>query len=412
MDAPTTEREAEFVALAERLAERIAPRAATHDRENSFPFENFRELHEAGYLALSVPAEYGGSGATALEVARAQERLARGDGSTALAATMHLSLIGRLAATRAWPEEVFARVCRDVVATGALINSVASEPDLGSPSRGALPSTTATRTPTGWRLNGQKRWASLAPALSYLVVMATAVEEGEEPVRADFLVPAGTPGVRIEETWDNLGMRGTGSHDVILEDVEVPTDARLEAGAASAGDGAGWGAFPTAAVYLGIATAARDAAVEYARERTPNGMTGSITELQTVQHRAAEMELLLFQSRAVLWGTAERWTARPEARPAMGWELAAVKYLVTNHAIAVTDLALRVTGSAGLARTMPLERYFRDVRAGLGHPPIDDAALTLIGKTALGLAGPAAGAAPSGDGRERRMPSRSVASQE
>jgi alkylation response protein AidB-like acyl-CoA dehydrogenase len=404
METPTTPRQTEFVALADRLAARIAPRAAAHDRENSFPFGSFRELHEAGYLALSVPTAYGGAGADPLEVARAQERLARGDGSTALAATMHLALIGRLAATRAWPEPVFARVCRDVVERGALINSVASEPDLGSPSRGALPSTTAVRTAGGWRLNGHKRWASLAPALGYLVVMATAVEEGKEPVRADFLVPAGTPGVRIEETWDNLGMRGTGSHDVILEEVEVPADARLEAGAASAGDGAGWGAFPTAAVYLGVATAARDVAVDFARERTPNGMSGPIAELQTAQHRVAEIELLLLQSRAVLWGAAERWIDRPEERPGMGWELAAVKHLVTNHAIAVTDLALRVTGSAGLSRTMPLERYFRDVRAGLGHPPLDDAALTLIGKTALGLTGPAA--APSGEGRERPTPPR------
>lgn len=396
----STDRRAEFAALADRLAAEFAARAGEHDRENSFPFANFRALHESGYLALSVPAEYGGGGADPLEVALAQERLARGDGSTALAATMHLALIGRLAATRPWPEETFARVCRDVVTSGALINSVASEPEMGSPSRGGLPSTTATRTASGWRLSGRKRWASLAPALSYLVVMATAVEAGAEPARADFLVPAGTPGVRIEETWDNLGMRGTGSHDVVLEAVEVPADARLEAGAASAGDGAGWGAFPTAAVYLGIGTAARDAAVAYARERTPNGMPGPIAELQTIQHRVAQIELRLFQARAILWGTAERWIAEPDARPGMGWELAAVKHLVTNHAIDVTDLAMRVVGAAALSRTMPLERYFRDARAGLGHPPQDDAALTLIGKTALGLAGPAP-TPQATNGRER-----------
>ncbi|MDP9365550.1 MAG: hypothetical protein M3Q10_15220, partial [Chloroflexota bacterium] len=167
------------------------------------------------------------------------------------------------------------------------------------------------------------------------------------------------------------------------------------------GDGAGWSAFPTAAVYLGIAVAARDAAVAYARERRPTGMTGPIAELQTIQHRVAEIELLLFQSRSVLYGTAERWVAQPEERPAMAWELAAVKHLVTNHAIRVTDLALRVTGSVGLTKSMPLERYFRDARAGLGHPPIDDAALTLIGKTALGLAGPnAAPPAVATNGRE------------
>ena len=84
----------------------------------------------------------------------------------------------------------------------------------------------------------------------------------------------------------------------------------------------------------------------------------------------------------------------------MAWELAAVKHLVTNHTIRVTDLALRVTGSVGLTRSMPLERYHRDARAGLGHPPIDDAALTLIGKTALGLVGPGVAPPPSTNGRE------------
>jgi alkylation response protein AidB-like acyl-CoA dehydrogenase len=385
MHFPKTERQAEFMALADRLAERFAARAAAHDRYNTFPHENFRDLHEAGYLALTVPAAYGGRGADPLEVALAQERLARGDGSTALGATMHLLLIGRLAETRAWPEELFARLCREVVERGALINSAASEPELGSPSRGGLPATTAVRDGAGWRLNGRKTWTTLAPALRYLVVLA-AVEEGAGPPRrANFLVPAGTPGLRIEETWDNLGMRATGSHDVVLEEVWVPDSARLpEDGATAAGDARGW-ALVTGAVYTGIAAAARDYAVQYARERRPAGMTGPIAELQTVQHRVAEMELLLLQARAILYGTAETWVQRPECRAAIAWQLAAAKYTATNNAIRVTDLALRVVGSAGLARGRPLERYFRDVRAGLGHPPMDDAALTLIGKAALGL---------------------------
>jgi alkylation response protein AidB-like acyl-CoA dehydrogenase len=95
--------------------------------------------------------------------------------------------------------------------------------------------------------------------------------------------------------------------------------------------------------------------------------------------------LLLLQSRAILYGTAETWVERPECRNEISWQLAAAKYTTTNNAIRVTDVALRVVGSAGLMRSRPLERYFRDVRAGLGHPPMDDAALTLIGKTALGI---------------------------
>lgn len=381
-----TDRRAEFVALAASLAERFAPRAAIYDRQNRFPFENFREMHEAGYLALSVPEEYGGRGATSLEVAAAQERLAQADGATALAATMHLGLVGRLATTRLWPEELFATVCRDIVENGALINSAHSEPSLGSPSRGGLPTTTAVRTADGWVINGRKSWTSLAPALTYLHLLAAAIEDGKEPRRANFVVRADTPGLRIEETWDNFGMRATASDDLILENVRIPASAIVpESGSAVPGDGRDWGAFAGQAVFLGLAQAARDVAVTYAKERVPNGMSGPIAELQTVQHRIAEMELLLLQARTLFYDTAERWQREAESREEFGWRLAAVKYTVSNHAIEIGDIAMRVVGSAGLSRAMPLERIFRDMRVSIGQPPIDDAALTIIGKAALGL---------------------------
>ena len=381
-----TDRRTRLVALAGEMADRFAGRAATHDRANTFPFENFQELHESGYLALTVPPEYGGGGIDSLELAAAQERLARGDGSTALAAGMHLLLVGRLATVRPWPEEAFAEVCCDIVERGALINSVHSEPDLGSPSRGGLPSTTATRTGDGWRIDGRKRWASLAPALGWVYALAAVVEDGKEPRRGNFLLRADTPGVRVEETWDNHGMRATGSHDLVLEDVRLPESALVpDTGAPVPGGGKDWGGFAGPAVFLGVATAARDFAVAYANERTPNGMAHPIAHLQTVQHRVAEMELLLLQARTLLYDTAERWQRFPEERDALGWRLAAVKYTVSNHAIRVGDLALRVTGSAGLSRALPLERHVRDLRVSIGQPPIDDAALTIIGKAALGL---------------------------
>jgi alkylation response protein AidB-like acyl-CoA dehydrogenase len=395
MDYPKTARQAEFMALADRLAEQIAIRAPEHDRAGSFPHEAFRLLHESGYLALTVPEEYGGRGATPLETALAQSRLARGDGAVALGATMHLVLVGRLAETRPWPEALFARFCREVVECGALINSAASEPALGSPSRGGLPATTATRVDGGWRIDGRKSWTSLAPALRYAIV-STALhqdgtsshhreQDGAEPRRANFLVPMAAEGVRIEETWDNLGMRASGSHDVVLDGVIVGDDALLPGDdAARGGDPRGWGAV-VGSVYHGIGTAARDYAIRYARERKPTGLPGPIAELPTIQHRVAEIELLILQAGAVYFGTLEEWDAHPARRGEIAWRLAAGKYLTTNNAIKVTDLALRVTGSAGLLRAQPLERYFRDVRAGLGHPPADDIALTTIGKAALGL---------------------------
>lgn len=383
---PKTERQAECMALADRLAAVAAERAPGHDREGSFPMESIAALRASGYPALTVPKEFGGWGADPLELALAQERLARGDGSVGLSSWMHLGLIARQATTRTWPAPIFERLCREVVEEGALINAAASEPTLGSPSRGGLPSTTAVRKPDGWLINGRKSWTSLAPALKYAVVMATVEDDGQPPRRANFLVPMATPGVRVEPTWDTIGMRGTGSHDVVLEDVLVPLDVRLPGEEApGVGDPRGWNV-GSGAVYTGIAVAARDFAVEYARGRRPSGQQGnSIAEYQTVQHRIAEIEMLILQSRSIVYGTAEAWVERPELRNDLAWQVNASKYVATNNSIRVTDLALRVVGSAGLARGLPLERYFRDARAGLGNPPMDDIALTLIGKGALGI---------------------------
>jgi alkylation response protein AidB-like acyl-CoA dehydrogenase len=389
MDYSNTPRQAELVALADSLTGPIAARAGAVDRAGTFPYENFRELHQAGYLGLTIPRDVGGLGADPLEFALAQERLAHACGSTALAVNMHLTVLGRLGETRIWPEETFARVCEHVVTNGALINQVNSEPDLGSPSRGGLPGTTAERTPTGWLINGRKRWASLAPALSYMFTMATVLDGDTPPHRGNFLIPASAPGVRVEPTWNNLGMRGTASDDVVFTNVEVPREALLPAeGSTTPGDGLGWSAFGGAAVFLGIAGAARNAAIAYARERRPIGMPGPIAELQTIQHRIARIELDLLTARTLLYATAEWWIARPDERDAQLWRLAAAKHTVTNAAIRITDEALRVTGSAGLSASSPLQRYFRDARTSIGQPPLEDAALTTIGKAALGLSAP------------------------
>ncbi len=382
---PKTERQAEFMAMADRLATIAAEQADAHDRNNTFPHDTFAALRDAGYLALTVPEEFGGRGATPLELMLAQERLARGSGSVALGATMHLGIVGGLAESRSWPPELLDRFFTEVVRDGALINSAASEPDLGSPSRGGAFQTTAVREGDSWRINGRKTWTTLSPALAYAQVQLTIEEADGTRSRGMFLVPMSTPGVRVEDTWDNLSMRASGSHDVVFEDVMVPHSLRLPSPSGPpASKASGWSLIGSA-VYLGIAQAARDFAVQFARERVPSGLGKPIAELQTVQHRVARMDILLLQSRAALYSTAETWQDFPGFREAISWQFAAAKYTVTNHAIEVTDQALRVVGSAGLQKKYPLQRYFRDARAGLGNPPMDDVALTSIGKRALGV---------------------------
>ncbi len=388
LDAAYTERQARFVAIADDLAARIAPRAAVYDRENSFPFADFADLQNAGFLALTVPEADGGMGANLGEFVRAMERLAIGNGATALGCTMSLSTIGREAQFHAWPDAIRARVFAAAVRDGATVNSVATEPELGSPSRGGRPNTTATQVEGGWLLRGRKTWSTLSPILTFFLVFA--VIEGAEET-GDFLVVRGAPGLSIVETWDSLGMRATGSHDVVLENVFVPDADVVRLGGMQKGadpgatDHRAWGSLAVSATYLGVAEAARNAAVRYATERVPSGLGKPIATLPAIQSRVGEMDIALLTARTLVWAAADEWDATRSTRPGFPGRVAAAKMVATNTAIEVVDRAMRVVGGASLSKDLPLERYYRDVRAGLHNPPMDDVTLMLAGKAALAV---------------------------
>lgn len=382
---PRTERQADILEMAEELSAIAAENAPRHDREGTFPHDTFEAIRKTSYLALTVPEAFDGGGAGPLETMLAQEILARGDGAVALVASMHLGHVAGIAVNNQWPEELKKTFFREVVEDGALYNTAASEPGLGSPSRGGHYETRAVRHDSGgWRINGSKSWGTGAPALAYAGVAASVEDVPGELVRASFLVPMDAPGVRIEETWDNMAMNASGSHDIVFDNVVVPENHRLPA--VGKPEGGPWSIL-TSATYLGISVAARNWAIEFAKNRRPTALGGqTIAELESVQHRVAKIEMLLLEARSVLYGTVEMWEQQPELRDDLGAQFAAAKVIVTNNAIAVTDQAMRVVGSVGLQRKHPLERYFRDVRAGLGNPPLDDVAMGIVGRDALGIA--------------------------
>jgi alkylation response protein AidB-like acyl-CoA dehydrogenase len=384
---PETEQQKKILALTGELADTFAERAAKHDWEGSFPYENFVDLHRAGYLKLTVPRELGGWGAPLPDVILAQQRLAQGDASTALVTSMHLAHVARfMHAPKGKFSEFFTRICRAIVQDGALINTAATEPATGSPSRGGRPQTTATRQPDGsWCITGRKTFTTGSPVLHFFVVSCGIEDESSLPAleatKGSFLVVRNTPGLRVEETWNSLAMRESGSHDLILEDVRVGPEAYVEGQVSlDAVRQSAW-AFVTTAVYLGIAQGARDFAVKFARNRRPNSINQSIAALPHIQEKIAKMDLALLQSKAVLYSTAEQYTADPTSVP--NAQFGAAKYLVTNHAVEVTDLAMRLVGGASLSLNLPLQRYYRDVRGGFNHPPQDDAAIGMLAKLAL-----------------------------
>jgi len=198
-----------WLECADDLAVRFRERAPEHDRAGTTPTENFAALRAAGFHLLPVPQEYGGWGATLPEAVRVVERLACGDGATGLVFDMHVQVVGSLAETRPWQEDRFAHFCQEIVEHGALINSAATEPELGSPSRGGLPKTKARNDGGAWRVTGRKSWASGAPVLSHFLIPAV-LEDASPGTVGVFLMAMDRSGIHIEETWNPLGMRATG----------------------------------------------------------------------------------------------------------------------------------------------------------------------------------------------------------
>ncbi len=365
------------------MREDLAHTADQCDREARFVADNVQRVLDAHLHRLPVPRAQGGEGFNLLACTQVLRHLARADANTALGLAMHFHVIGSLADHCTWPPEAFAQLCRSVVEEAALVNSAASEPEMGSPSRGGLPATQARRTPGGFRLNGHKRWVTWAPALRFFIVTATL-----DDAIGVFVVDARAPGLALVDTWrDSLSLRGSGSLDVILRDVFVPeawlVERRSPTQPRRNGLPAAWPTCAFAAVYLGIGEGALETVARYALQRIPTALGKPIAELPHIQRLIGQIDATLRAARAVLLDAARRWSEHPDQRPTMEADLAAAKHLCTNAAITATDLAMRAAGAAGLERQLPLERYLRDARAGLMHPPQDDRALELLGRAVL-----------------------------
>ncbi|MBV7327081.1 acyl-CoA/acyl-ACP dehydrogenase [Chloroflexi bacterium TSY] len=392
---PQTEKQRKFVSLATELSVHWSKRAAKYDQAGSFPYENYAEARTAQLPSLIIPEEYGGWGASLLDSVMTIEALAIGDGSTALGLTMHIQTMGAVAENRNWPSELFAYICHEAVTKGALVNSVATEPELGSPSRGGLPKTTATplyqsdsSQPTAWLLNGHKTWATMFPALDYMIIPA-ALQDNSNAVARFVVATDRADGGQIEiiDNFDVLGMRATASHDILLKDVRVPNGNMISRSNSAAPTRGGcvnsWFMLGLSAVYLGVAIAAHRAAIAYAKERIPTALGKPIAEVEGVQRRLGEAELLLRQARVLLYQAADMWSHYPDQRQEMTASIATAKYTATNNAIAAVDHCMRVAGGASMMKALPLERYYRDVRGGLSHPMNDDLALVTLGKLAI-----------------------------
>jgi alkylation response protein AidB-like acyl-CoA dehydrogenase len=385
-----SDKQAELIELAGRLANDFAVRAAEHDRANSFPFENIEALKQAGYTGLVVPERHGGLGADLLDFILCQERLAQGCSATALAINMHLFGLGSMverADTALRPEQglLFDLVGRQRKILGGGLSEPESGGDWG------LFATKARRDGDAYVLNGRKVFTSLSPVIDYFLVMATV--ENEVPLMSStFLVGRSTPGLELVETWDAMGMRATASHDLILKDVRVAGQAMADPRpvgpmGAEAVSLFTWFELSIAAVYTGVALAAMKFTREFAQRFKPFTLERPINYLPGVQFAMADAQALLAQSRALYLQTAREHLhgghcAAPEEVLA---RLITAKYAAVNNAIRAVDYCMEIAGAHGFLRRNPLERLFRDVRGGMNHPLSNARAREFIGKVALGV---------------------------
>ncbi|WP_163103177.1 acyl-CoA dehydrogenase family protein [Peribacillus alkalitolerans] len=368
-----TDQQEELLTRLEPLLQKISNRSHELEESRDFPFENIEDLVRIGYSSWTLPKHEGGMGLGLYDFLLCQEKIAEACGPTSLSIGWHSGIVMQLQENRDWEagilHETFQRIKK-----GALINRAATEPATGSPTRGGVPSTHAHKVQDGWIITGRKTYTSLAPMLDLFIVNAWITEENR---MGWFLVDRIQPGVSIEKTWDVISMQGTGSEDLILDGVIIEDKFLVEEPKGMEKKGEGW-LLHIPACYLGIASAARNYAINFANEYAPNSIKAPIATLPNVQRQIGEIEMELMQSRHFLYSVADKWQNQFDLREQLTPHLAAVKHSVTNSAIKIVDKAMRIVGAQSLQRTNPLSTYYRNVRAGLHNPPMDDAAINLL----------------------------------
>ncbi|MDG1643816.1 acyl-CoA dehydrogenase [Klebsiella huaxiensis] len=360
----------------------MAEQAASLDASGEFPHHNIERLRQRGFLSLAVPRQYGGAGADLARLQQAIAAIAWGEPATALIVCMQYLHHLRLAENENWAEPLRQQVFQDAVERGGLINSLRVEPELGSPARGGLPKTMASRSAEGWRISGHKIYTTGIEGLSWLALWGRS--DDSTPLVGTWLVPRDSDGISMVKSWDHAGMRATGSHEVILKNVQVSAENAVDVwpvDAPPAPDAEQFRLFANrhtallTAIYDSVARAARDWLVAWLSARIPGNLGHPLSSLPRVQEKVGQIDGLLLVNRSLLEKAAELGFSAIEANLA--------KVTITDNAIQAVNLALELTGNHGLSRQNPLERHYRNVLCGRVHTPQNDSAWLAAGKYAF-----------------------------
>ena len=353
----TPEQEEFRKSVARFVEAEVIPVAGAVDETGEFPRALFQRVGALGYLGLRYPQVYGGSDADMVTYCLFAEELARGSLSLAAVAAMQ-SLMGTHFIYRYGSEALRQRYLvpalrGDIVCTFAL-----TEPNAGSDI--ASMAARAERRGDRWVLRGTKTWVTNAPVADVLTVAAkTSGERGVKHVALFLLDRASMRGITLGKKIEKISVRASETGEIRLDDVEVPDDHMLggeTGGVEKVGGILAEIRIMTAALSLGLARAAYEAALGYARERQAFGK--AIAEHQAIAFKLADMLTSIHVALVMTYQTAARLDA---GRPG-GREAAMTKLFASEMAVRVTDEAARIFASYGLAMEYPVQRYFRDAR--------------------------------------------------
>ena len=346
-----------------------------------------RRSSRPGSIGCACPAPRAGSTPRSVEAVEVLAAVAAVDGSTGLGLAMQTHVVGALRDGDGIDDEVRASVYRSIVDDGALVNNAATEEGGGSPARGAIPGTIATQDDSGgWRLDGEKTWTTWLPNLDLAFVTARLATGGDDGGGGADVVETGTflvaldgDGVERLPGFAALGMRGSASGRLVLRGAPGRLVLRRTVGGPDPrGPAAGtWFALALAGTYLGIGEGARTAVAQWALDRRPGDGSTAVADIPSVRLRLGRLDAELRAARIVVRSVADGWDTRRDAADA-----ALAKLVATRAAALATDEALRIAGGPGFLSGR-LERAFRDARAGLINPPLEDVALAGFGATVL-----------------------------
>ncbi|WP_432995804.1 acyl-CoA dehydrogenase family protein [Dactylosporangium sp. CA-233914] len=335
---------------------KVAPNAAAADESGEFPHASYDALRASDFHAPHIPAEYGGAGADALATAIVIEEVARACASSSLIPAVNK--LGTMPLLLAASEELKRRYLPPVARGEAMFSYCLSEPDAGSDAAGMK--TRAERDGDSWVLNGVKRWITNAGVSEYYTVFAVTDPSARSRGISAFVVEKSDPGVSFGAPEKKLGIKGSPTREVYLDNVRIPADRVI--GEPGTGFGTAMRTLDhtrvtIAAQALGIAQGALDFALGYVQERKQFGKP--IADFQGIQFMLAEMGMKLEAARQLTYAAAAK-SERSDAD--LTYFGAAAKCFASDAAMSITTDAVQLLGGYGYTRDFPLERMMRDAK--------------------------------------------------